>query len=241
MVPDAERTFTVRARLLGVVAAAACVVLTVAYAITLVAGLLSLPSAEVPIGDPYFTLLEILIIALVLPMVALMSAVHDSAPADMKVFTRLALVFMGMLAVITGCVHFVILTVGHAAAASGERGMTFLFNFAWPSVAYALEILAWDVFFALAVLFAAPAFHGRGLAALTRTLLRVSGTLALAGVVAVPLHDMRWRFLGIAGYVIVFPVAVACIGLLFHRASPAHVTEAHLAVDHAAKPLGRNP
>jgi hypothetical protein len=38
--------------------------------------------------------------------------------------------------------------------------MPLFLSFKWPSVSYALTILAWDVFFALSVLFAAPVFGG---------------------------------------------------------------------------------
>jgi hypothetical protein len=210
----------VNARRLGLSSAVACVLLILVYAATLAVGLGSLPSLQEPIGDPYFSLLEILIIVLMLPMVALMCAVHAWAPADVKVFSQLAVVFMSLLAGVTGCVHFVILTVGHAAVDAGVPGMSFLLSFAWPSVTYALDILAWDVFFALAVLFAAPAFHGGGLARWIRAMLITSGALALAGLGGVAANDMRWRFIGIAGYVVVFPVAVGLMALLFRVTPP---------------------
>jgi hypothetical protein len=54
--------FTATARMLGIFSAAATVILGVAYAVTLTVGLLSLESPQQPIGDPMFTILEILII-----------------------------------------------------------------------------------------------------------------------------------------------------------------------------------
>ncbi len=217
-------TFTASARRLGLVASVACVALILAYAATLAVGLSKLPSQQRPIDDPYFSVLEILIIALLLPMLALMSAVHAWAPPDAKANSRLAIVFTGLLAGVTGCVHFVILTVGHAAVDTGAPGMSLLFSFTWPSVAYALEIFAWDVLFALAMLFASQAFVGRGLVRRIRMLLLASGTMALVGLISVVAGDMRWRFIGIAGYVVVFPVAVTCIGVLFNRSAPGDTT-----------------
>jgi hypothetical protein len=72
----------------------------------------------------------------------------------------IALVFMGLLAGLTSSVHFVILTVSRQAAFTGQSWLPLLLEFKWPSVAYALDILAWDVFFPLAVLSAAPVFGG---------------------------------------------------------------------------------
>jgi hypothetical protein len=87
------------------------VLLIVAYAITLAAGLLTLPSPQVPIGDPYFPILEILIILMTPVMVALMVAVHAWSPPDSKTFSLMALVFMVLMAGLTCSLHFVILTL----------------------------------------------------------------------------------------------------------------------------------
>ena len=96
--------------------------------------------------------------------------------------------------------HFIILTL------SGQRGFTkgavvdsFL-AFQWPSVVYALEVLAWDVFFALGMLFAAPAFRGGGLNRAIRITMIISGLLALVGLIGVPSGDMMFRNIGIGGY-----------------------------------------
>lgn len=212
-------SFTPSARRLGVVSAAGTVVLSVVYAATLVAGLVSLQSPQEPIGDPLFSVLEVLILLLAPLMVVLMGAVHAWASVEVRIFSRMALVFMSVLAGITCSVHFVILTVSREAAFAG-RAWTPLLSFEWPSVAYALDILAWDVFFALSVLFAAPVFRGGRLAASVRVLLVASGVLALAGLGGVVAGDMRLRMVGVVGYAGVFPVAALLLALLFHRAVP---------------------
>lgn len=213
-------TFTAIARRLGLASAVGCVLLTVVYAVTLVAGLRSLELPQQPIGDPYFTILELIIIVLAPLIVTLMGAVHAWAPTEARVSSLLALVFAALLAGVTCSVHGVILLVGRHVASSGVPAMPLLFSFLWPSVPYALDILAWDVFFALAVLFAAPAFKGDGLARWIHALLVTSGLLALAGLSGVFAGDMRLRNIGIVGYVGVFPVAVGLLALLFQRATP---------------------
>ena len=205
---------------LGVVSAIGCTLLIGVYAAILVAGMSSLESQQQPIGDPFFSLLEIIIIVLAPLMVVLMGAVHAWAPIEAKASTLLAVVFAGLLAGVTCSVHTVILLVGRHAAASGVAGLPMFFSFAWPSVPYALDILAWDVFFALAVLFAAPAFSERGLASWIRALLIGSGALALAGLAGIATGDMGLRIIGVVGYVGVFPVATVLMAILFHRAIP---------------------
>jgi hypothetical protein len=75
---------TVIARRLGIVSAAGTVFLLVVYAIMLVEGLVSLQSPEQPIGDPLFSILEILIILMMPVMVALMVAVHAWTSPETK-------------------------------------------------------------------------------------------------------------------------------------------------------------
>src|SRR4029453_18611724 len=93
-------------------------------------------------------------------MVALMVAVHAWASPQTKTFSLMAVVFMGLLAGLTSSLHFVILTVSHQAAFARHSWLPLFLEFKWPSVAYALDILAWDVFFPLSVLSAAPVFAG---------------------------------------------------------------------------------
>jgi hypothetical protein len=216
-------TFTPVARRLGLVAATVTALLIVAYAITLVIGFRSLQSPQDPIGDPMFSILEILIIAMMPGMVAMMAGVHAWASPRVKSLSLVALVFMGALAVVTCSVHFAVLTLSRQAAFAGQPWPLAL-SFRWPSVADTLDILAWDVFFPLSMLFAAPVFTGSRLAAWIRVLMLASGALAFAGLSGVALGDMQWRNIGILGYVGVFLVVAILLAVLFHR------TEARVAV-----------
>ena len=141
--------FTATARSLGIFSAAVTVILLVAYTVTLSVGLASLESPDQPIGNPMFTILEVLIILMMPAMVALMVAVHAWAPTHAKTPTLTAVVFMGLLAGVTCVVHFCVLTLSRQPEFAGRPWEPLVFPFAWPSVVYALDILAWDVFFPL--------------------------------------------------------------------------------------------
>lgn len=210
--------FTAQHRTIGTAAAWSVFVLSVVYAVTLVLGLLSLVSLEEPIGDPFFSILEVLIILIAPSLVVAMVAVHAYAAPGDKVYSLTALAFMAILAGITSSVHFVILTVSRQIAAAGFPSAPLLFAFKWPSVVYALDILAWDVFFALAVLFAAPVFKAGRLERTTRALLIASGVLSLAGLIGVPLANTLVRMIGVVGYAGVAPVAFLLLGVIFRRA-----------------------
>ncbi|MBU2501964.1 hypothetical protein KJ682_11605 [bacterium] len=212
--------FSTTARRLGLYSAGCVVVLLVAYAVTLAVGFMSLQSPSDPIGDPMFTILEILIILLMPAMVALMVAIHAWAPAHARTLSLTAVVFMGLLAGVTCSVHFVILTMSRQAAFAGQPWLPLFLSFEWPSVVYALDILGWDVFFPVAMLFAAPVFGGSRLADGIRWLMIVSGVLALAGLSGVVAGDMQLRNIGIVGYLGVFLIVACLLVVLFRRSRP---------------------
>ncbi len=209
--------FSAHARRMGIAAALGIAGLGAAYAIALTIGLLQLPSAKQPIGDPIFSILELLTVLTALLMIMLMAATHDWARAEARVFSLTALVFTALCAGLTMSVHFAVLTVAHRIAPADRGWMSLLLSYRWPSLAYALDILAWDVFFGLAMLFAAPVFRGGGLAAAIRILLFASGALALAGTSGAVVGDMQLRMIGVLGYGVLFPIAATLLAVLFYR------------------------
>src|SRR5687768_196710 len=166
-----------------------------------------------------FRNLEVLIIMMP-AMVPLMVAVHAWAPMHAKTLTLTSVVFMGLLAGLTCIVHFCVLTLSRQPELAGQSWLPLVLSFKWPSVVYALDILAWDIFFPLSMLFAAPVFWGSRLAAWIRVLMIASGVLAFAGLSGVVVGDMQLRNIGIVGYVGVFLVVATLLAVLFYRATP---------------------
>jgi len=213
-------------RTMGRVAALSVFILCVIYAIILILGFLSLKSPQDPIGDPYVSILELLIILLSPLMVIAMIAVHAYAPRDVKAYSFTALIFMIIMTGITSSVHFAILTVSRQIEAAGLTQASLFFSFKWPSVVYTLDILAWDWFFTLAMFFSAPVFKDVGLEKIVRYILIVSGFLSFVGLLGVPLAIMNvesWfivRNIGIVGYALVAPIAFLLMGILFGRTQP---------------------
>jgi hypothetical protein len=215
--------FTSLHRQLGRAASFVVFALIVIYAVTTILGFLSLKNPLDQIGDPYFTMMEILIFLMAPFMVVSMIAVHAYATTDVKAYSFTALVFMIVMAVITSSIHFVVLTVSRQIEAAGFTWAPLFFSFSWPSVAYTADILAWDWFFALSILFAVPVFKGEGLERVLRYLIIASGILSLVGLLGVPLAIMNvgyWvtvRNIGIVGYALVAPVAFLLMGIVFGR------------------------
>jgi hypothetical protein len=217
MIPQEHRPGIPRS--VGFWSAVALVALSVAYFVPLVMGFVTLPSPDVPFLDPWFSAMEILIILTAPVMVVLTVAIHVSAPSSLRPFSLAAVVFVGVAAAITSSVHFVVVTLSHRPDFADLPGLTALLTFQWPSVTYALDILAWDVFFPLSVLFLAPLFGGGRLALTIRVLLIVSGVLALGGLAGVAVDDMAVRNIGIVGYAVVYPVVVAFMARALRRSA----------------------
>ena len=217
---NSSEAFTASARRLGMAAAVATFACQLVYAITLTVGLLSLGDSSEAIGEPLFSVLETLILLMTPAMVCLMVAVRAWAPPGSRIWAAVAVVFMAMLTGVTCCVHFLILVLGRQPGFTDLPWFPLFLSFQWPSVAYVLDILAWDVFFPLSMLFAAPVFSGSRLAVSVRWLMILSGSLAFAGLAGVVTNDMNLRNIGITGYVGVFMLVVVLLGLLFHRTRP---------------------
>ena len=209
------------ARRFGFVSAVGFVALSVGYAIPLTVGLLALPSKDAPIADPWFSMMEWLILLSAPFMVGISACIHLLAPRSRRPFSLASLVFMAMAALVTCSVHFTILTLAHQPAIASLPWTSSLLSFTWPSVPYALDILAWDFFFPLSVLLAAPVFGGSRLANSIRLLLLISGVVSMVGLFGPTFNNMELRSFGILGYALNFPIAVVLMARLFRAPAVA--------------------
>lgn len=191
--------------------------LCIVYAFALGIGLLTIPSPDQPIQNPWFTVMEVLILFIAPAMVVFTVGLHSWALAERKSLSLLSVIFMSMCALVTCCVHFAVLTLSREPAFTAATWATLVFAFEWPSAVYAMDILAWDIFFPLAALCAAGAVHGVGLAGHARNLLFGSAALAFVGLVGIPTDNMNIRNIGIIGYVVLFPIAAVMLATVFKR------------------------
>ena len=195
----------------------AVALLCLVYAAVLAGGLITLPSPDEQIQNPWFTLMEVLILAIAPLMVAFAVGMHSHAQQEQKSIALLGVVFMSMCAAVTCLVHFTVLTLSRQPAAVAAAWAPLVFAFAWPSVVYALEILAWDFFFPLGALFLALATQPTGNHRLVKGLLLGSSALSFIGLAGVPLANMHVRNIGIVGYAVLFPIAALLLAVTLKR------------------------
>lgn len=179
------------------------------YAPVLGIGLATLPAPDQPIQDPWFTIMELLILAIAPALVLFALGLRDRVPAGNRAAAQGAVLAMALCAGVTVLVHLSILVVARWPAVQAQAWAPAVFDFRWPSLAYALDILAWDLLFAIGAGCCALALRGVEALRFERRLLGLAALLALAGLAGVPLADMTVRNIGILGYAVVFPVAAA--------------------------------
>lgn len=195
------------ARQLGFLSALALAVVGLVYLAVVFLAVIEVGLAD-PIVDPMLAIMETLTILAALLLVAVMVSVHAAASAPRKVYALLALSFALIMAGLTTAVHFSALTAGRQA------GPVVL---VWPSTAYAVELLAWNLLLGLSLLSAAAVFRGPGITAVTRWTLVVTGTLCVVGTTGPILGDLALQRTGIVGYGVGLPVVSLLLALEFRR------------------------
>ena len=202
-------------RTVGRAACWAIFLLSLAYVPAMLAGFLANGGFDKPVADPYLAVMEVLIMLMAIPLVALFACVHAYASGNRKTLTLSAFALVTVAVGITVCVHVVLLTVGRQLDAATSPGYNLVLSWKWPSVAFALDIASWDFFLGFGLLLAAAAFTGPGLPRLVRRGLQFSGTVCLLGLVGAATGNMGLRDIGIAGYAVILPVVLLVMARLF--------------------------
>ena len=159
-------------------------------------------TANLTPGDPYLAVLEALLVVICPFFVVTMATLPAYAAREDSLYAYASLSFMTLLAGITASVHFVDLVVVRRMPAELRTSIAPVVSIPWhwPSVFFAVDLFAWDVFFGLSMLFGACVFVRRRQDRLTRYLMLASGVLCVVGVLGPVLDDLRFQFAAIVGY-----------------------------------------
>lgn len=151
-------------------------------------------------------------------LVTMVAAVCACAPRDRMTFALTALAFIIVFTVLTSSVHFASLTVMR----QGDPGVLPLLSRQLsfeprPTLAMSLDLLAWDFFLGLSLVFAALVFSDGGLARRVRVSTIVTGTLCIVGTLGPATGHLGIQYVGIAGYALALPVTCPRLAMLFRR------------------------
>ncbi len=210
----ARAAWTARERTVGRAACWAIALLSLAYVPAMLAGFYANGGFDDPVADPYLAVMEVLILLMAIPLVVLFACVHTYAPASRKTFTLGAFALVTVAVGITVCVHVVLLTAGRQLDAAAP-GYDLMLSWTWPSVAFALDIAAWDFFLGFGLILAASAFIGPGMPGRVRRGLWLSGVVCLVGLAGAVTGNMGLRDIGIAGYAVILPLVLLMMARVF--------------------------
>ena len=183
-----------------------------AYVVALGAGF-AVYGLSAPITGRLLAIMESLTLSAAPLLIAMMAAIHGRARAERRTMSTIALAFMILASGITSGVHFVGLTA-HRQLGIGDL--------VWPSTAYALELLAWDVFLGFSLGVAALTFNDSGRERRVRRTMLACAALCLCGTTGPLTGNMRLQFIGIVGYGGVLPLACLLLSRLFRDEEDAH-------------------
>lgn len=212
--------FTAQHRVIGQVAAWTGFVVLQGYSIVSGIGFLSLESPQDPIGDPFLPIMALLMILMASLMVVTMVVVHAYAAPEHKVYSMTALAFVILLAGITSSVNFAILIVSSQADFAGAPWLPLFLPYKWPAVAYAMDIFAWDWFYALSMLCAAAIFRGGRLEQMVRIAMLISGGLSLLGLIVLPFAVLPAIYISIVGWGVAGAFVFLFLAITFGRTRP---------------------
>ena len=177
----------------------------VAYFIALLVGFAT-RGLSAPIIDPLLGVMEALTLLVAPVLVVMMAAIHGRASSSLKTVGSAAFAFMTLATGLTTAVHFVALT------ATRQTGTALL---VWPSSAYAIELLAWDGFLGLALVFAAFTFQPVGRERHVRRGLFVCGLFCVLGIIGPAAGNMRLQLVGVFAYGALLPGVCLLLSNLF--------------------------
>lgn len=215
-----QEGFTAQHRTIGRVATWVGFLLMQVYSVVSGFGFLSLKSPQDSIGGMFLSMMALLIVLMAPLMVVIMVVVHAYAAPEHKVYGVMALAFMILLAGITSSVNFAVLLVSNHAEVAEAPWLSLFLPYQWPAVAYAMDIYAWDWFYALSMLCAARIFRGARLEQMVRLSMLLSGGLSLLGLIVLPFAAALAIGISIIGWGVVGSVVFLLLALVFGRAQP---------------------
>ena len=165
--------------------------------------------------DPYLAVLEAIIILFAIAWTMVVAIVQAAAPPERKAAATIALALTTAFALLTSATHFLNLSLGRQLR---DQWLARQLAFEWPSVNLALDLLAWDFFLGLALLFAASALEARRSGKMLSRVARLAGLLCLLGTLAPLTGLMQIQLLAIAGYALVLPLLCLLLARAFAAA-----------------------
>jgi hypothetical protein len=218
--------FTVEQRMLGRISCWGALIVGLAYTVFAILTRVNNPTtAAASFSDPFLPIASILLVPVAALMIASMAAVHAYAPPRLRVYSLLALLFMGLGMGITTIINFaVFFIVTHPSEMANAPWLSLILPFKRPGMFGELDLLAWSWFFGLSMIVAAPVFREGRLERILRILMLATGILPIVGWVMMiffPSADLPAWILQALGWGVLILIVWFLLARVFDRAHPA--------------------
>jgi hypothetical protein len=151
-------------------------------------------------------------ILLIPVFVVLMACIHEYAPTETKIYSRLGLLFALGYSVLIGFNYYMQLTLANQSLYAASFDMTDPNSIMWV-----IEVLGYG-FMGLSTLCAAWVFRAGTLENLVRWLFVLNGVLGLGGMIGYALHwSMSLLLGGLIVWDIVMPLSTILLAVLFRK------------------------
>jgi hypothetical protein len=149
----------------------------------------------------------------------IINCLHDYAPVDKKVFTRISIGFATIFAACIGIHYFVqISSVRLSISKSQLDGLEQFIQSNPTSGIAGINMVGWTIFFSLSCFFVAPTFSGKGVNRMIKTALVANGIICILGGIGYVFDNMALIFLtlniGMGGAIL---VAMTGLFVFFRR------------------------
>jgi hypothetical protein len=145
-------------------------------------------------------------------LLVMFAALRRQFTGSRSVFAELAFVFMAVVSAISSVNWFVQLLIVSRITRVGESVLLALLDVHnGISLMYAMEHLAWGVFYGFAAILAAMAISGGKLGSWIRWLFAAGGALSLIHVVGITMGNSALGYLGYVAWGILLPVTTALL------------------------------
>jgi hypothetical protein len=145
-------------------------------------------------------------------LLVMFAALRPQFTGSRAVFAELAFVFMAVVCAISSVNWFVQLLIVSRITRAGESVLLALLDVRnGISLMYAMEHLAWGVFYGFAAILAAMAISGGKLETWIRWLFAAGGALSLIHVVGITTGNSALGYLGYVAWGILLPVTTALL------------------------------
>jgi len=172
----------------------------ISYTILLISGLYILVTTVWILTENrnILIIMEILTVWAAIVIIQFMVELYSGSSKNRKSQSLIALILSTCMAAITITNHFIYITVLNQIY-SGKAMPSWMLLDGWPSISKGLECVSWGFFLGIAMLFASRALEDLGNKVITWTM-RISGILALAGLVGPITGNMNFYHLSTIGY-----------------------------------------